>query len=223
MTTSLTTNTASGFSQEAVQAAVAPLGVTPSSLTKDSHTTIKSLQGGILHYAVIVNERVIASLELQTALCGNYWVRHSVSEVSHQGYGFALYSLAMQDVYPLGIMPSRECTSGHAVSLWQKIFIQEEITQNPVNNPKVYCDEFDEWLDEVLEVNPSLNREEIENLEVDFSLIGAVQEGLIKPHPYNTSYHFKPNCDFVVIECNDSKYSIESQALFDRRYETLDF
>lgn len=197
--------------------------ITPDELTKDKHQTFKRGQGDVLHYVVIVNEQVAASLELNVSLCGNYWVRHSVSEVSNRGYGFALYKLVMQDIYPLGIMPSRECTSGYAVSLWEKLFKQPKIMQFPVVHPKVYCDEFDEWLEDILEVNPALNEEAIELLEKNLSYIDAVQQGFMKPHPYNNTYHLKPELDFKIPYIVESKYFNESTDLFNRRYNTLDF
>lgn len=196
--------------------------ITPASLTKDKHQTIKQVRDGICHYAVVVNERVIASLELGTSLCGNYWVRHSASEVSNQGYGFALYQLAMQDVYPKGVMPSRECTSGHAVSLWEKIYKQEKIKQTPIVNPKVYCTEFDEWLDEITEVNPSLDEDGVVSLEKDFSYLNAVQEGLMKPHPYNSTYHLKPEENLKITKTIKLEYFQEAAELFNRRYDNLD-
>lgn len=196
--------------------------ITSACLTKGRHQTFKKTGADIVHYVVVVKGCVVASLELNTSLCGNYWVRHSVSEISHQGYGYALYQLAMQDVYPLGIMPSRECTSGHAISLWAKLFKQQNITQIPVVHPKVYCDEFDEWLDEIVEVNPSLDEDAIALLEKEHSYIDSVQKGFMKPHPYNMTYHLKLCTNFNVIETEKSKYFKASAELFNQRYDTLD-
>jgi hypothetical protein len=80
-------------------------------------------------------------------------------------------------------MPSREVTSGHAVALWNKLWIDEAITKEPILHKAIYFDEADEWLEELLEVNPLHDAESIESLEIDFSYFEAVKQSKMTPPP----------------------------------------
>jgi len=188
--------------------------------------TYKKTLNNIVHYIAVKDNYVVASIELESTSSGNLWVRHSVSDVSHSGYGLAMYKLAMSDNYPFGIMPSRECTSGFAVSLWDKILCDEEIRKTPITDQLTYVNEFDEWFDELLAVNPLLSEHDILGLELDFSFLDAVKNNKLVPHPYNHSYTM-PNkggsANIITAKPEHNALFEDAVSLFYSRYEKLDF
>lgn len=187
-------------------------------------TFYKKILGDIVHYIAVKNNQIYTSIELNTTPSGNCWVRHSVSHISGQGYGLAMYKLAMADIYPFGIMPSREVTSGHAVALWQKLWHDTSLSKIAITTDENYFFEADEWLDEIASVNPSLDGAAIEALEKNFSYLEAVQNNKITAHPYNHIYIAKevnqPTIENAT-QAHDHLF-IEAEKLFYDRYETLD-
>lgn len=190
-----------------------------------SHLTLykKSLDN-IIHYIAVKNNTVIASIDINKTLTGHCWVRHSVSNVSRKGYGIALYKCVMADLYPFGLMPSREVTSGHAVALWGKLWLDTEIIKAPITHESIYFDEADEWIEDVLKVNPLHNEKSIETLENNFSFLEAVKKGKMTPHPYNHTYIGigvdQPTFKLATLE-NEHLF-IQALTLFHARYEKLD-
>lgn len=186
---------------------------------------LKRAVGDVLHYLVMQGDCIIAYIDLNTTTCGNYWVRHSVASIGHQGVGAAVYRMVLQDVYPKAIMPSRECTSGYAISIWADLWKDKLVSKKPIEHWQSYVDEFDEWEDEILAVNPLLTESALAAHNKEFTFFLAVIEGDVVPHPYNHYYTLKPNGGFTVVEMQEHEYYLLKDAndLFYERYEKLDF
>ncbi|TMS80558.1 hypothetical protein [Pseudoalteromonas sp. S554] len=193
-------------------------------MANKSNKLIKYHDNDVIIYMVENEGQILSFLELGSTTCGNYWVRHCATAETNlrQGLSHSLYLLAMADVYPMALAPSRECTSAHAIPLWQKLYLNEQVIKSPVTNETTYCTEFDEWFDEILEVNPLQTEEYISSLECNFSLFSAVKSGLINPHPYNTLYRLDVNHEVNIIASSNGRYKSLCGSLFDERYEQLD-
>jgi hypothetical protein len=187
-------------------------------------TLYKKVANDIIHYVATKNNNVIASIELNSTKSGHCWVRHSVSDVSHQGLGTKMYKLAISDLFPFGIMPSREVTSGHACALWDKLWADQSITKKQITDTGTYFHEADEWIEELLKVNPSHTEESLEALESDYSYFDAVQRGDLTAHPYNHAY-IAPNTSnhsIIIATAKEDGFFKQAEELFYAKYEKLD-
>ncbi|MFQ3188897.1 MAG: hypothetical protein ACI936_000017 [Paraglaciecola sp.] len=181
--------------------------------------------GDVTHYIIRQNNAIVAYMDINSTASGNYWVRHSATEGGRKGMGYALYNLVIKDIYPSGLMPSRECTSGFAIPLLDKLFKDTAIKKSIITDEVDYMSEADEWLDEVLAVNPTLSEDDISALEDDFSYFNASVSGKMTPHPYNHVYKASGAFAGVISELKDNELNLieEGLAFFGARYDTLDF
>jgi hypothetical protein len=185
----------------------------------------KHTSGDVTHYIIRHNDAIVAYMDINKTASGNYWVRHSATNGGRQGMGYALYNLVISDIYPAGLMPSRECTSGFAIPLLDKLFKDTAIKKTIITDEIDYMSEADEWIDEIVAVNPTLSEYDIIAFEDDFSYFNASVSGKMTPHPYNHVYN--ASCSFagVISELKDNELNLieEGLAFFGARYETLDF
>lgn len=187
-------------------------------------TIYKKKSEDIIHYIAIKNNYVIGSIELNKTITGHLWVRHSVSDVPGQGIGSAMYQIALSDAYPMGIMPSREVTSGYAINLWRNLWNDSSIIKHPIKSPSIYIDEFDEAIEEISSIN-SLSEAYITSLGQDCSYLNAVQQDKLIPHPFNHIYSYKSDKKINIIPANQAQEYLFKQAekLFYKRYEKQNF
>lgn len=95
---------------------------------------------------------------------------------SKKGYGPLLYELVMTYVYPNGITPSYDSTSGDALSVWEKFYNRKDVLKEPIKRNKKTDQEIDlikgcngdldclEWVDSIFYL---LNNKYIYTLDIN--------------------------------------------------------
>ena len=186
-----------------------------------SLTIYKQTSENVTYYLFMLAGVVKGFMDINATDSGDHWVRHVVTAKGQQGLGLSIYQCVMQDIYPAALMPSRECSSGFSINVWDNLWADTKVTKSPILHQVNYMEELDEHSQEILSLNPTLSESDLLPLEDDFSYFKAVKAKNLIPHKFNHTYAMPHSSGIVISPLPDNLSGAIGQAqdLFDIRYE----